>query len=201
MEIKVATFTRHLLQNLVKTFPSLIRYSPSELSANKHTNIPLLFPPKNSLPSTMTSTYPNYTVSKSRGWLCETILFNNLLSPYPHTQNPVCRNNWETKRVTQRNALPSGDWNHPVMISDINVSATFSITVTEDYYSQLSSVMWIRELMKVLRLPAINVAERVSVEQQKGWVFCVTVSVAYICYSRRWKSCNESLEIGTKWYT
>jgi len=51
------------------------------------------------------------------------------------------------------------------MISDINVSAAFSITVTEDYYSQLSSVMWIGELMKVLRLAANNIAEWVFVEQ------------------------------------
>jgi len=45
------------------------------------------------------------------------------------------------------------------MISDINVSAAFLITVTEDYYSQLSSVKWIGELMKVLRLAANNIAE------------------------------------------
>jgi hypothetical protein len=31
------------------------------------------------------------------------------------------------------------------MISDINVSATFSITVSEDYYSQMSAVVWIGE--------------------------------------------------------
>jgi len=54
------------------------------------------------------------------------------------------------------------------MITDINVSATFSITVTEDYYSQLSSVMRIRELMKVLRFAAKNIAEWVLVVQQKG---------------------------------
>jgi hypothetical protein len=65
------------------------------------------------------------------------------------------------------------------MICDINVSATFSITVTEDYYSQLSSVMWIGEQMKVLRIALINVAEWVLVEQYKGRVLWVTVSVGY----------------------
>jgi hypothetical protein len=74
--------------------------------------------------------------------------------------------------------LSSVDWNHPVIISDINVSATISITVAEDYYSQLSSVMWIGELMKVLRLAANNIAECVLAEQQKGWVLWVTVSTA-----------------------
>jgi len=67
------------------------------------------------------------------------------------------------------------------MICDINVWATFSITVTEDYYSQLSSVLWIEELMKVLRIAANNIAEWVWVEQQKGWVLGVTVSVGYVC--------------------
>jgi hypothetical protein len=54
------------------------------------------------------------------------------------------------------------------MISHINVSATFSIIVTEDYYSQLSAVMLIGELMEVLRVAANNIAEWVLVEQQKG---------------------------------
>jgi len=67
------------------------------------------------------------------------------------------------------------------MITDINVSATFSITVTEDYYSQLSSVMRIRELMKVLRFAAKNIAEWVLVVQQKGWVLWVRVSFGYVC--------------------
>ena len=58
------------------------------------------------------------------------------------------------KSVTQRNILNSVDWNHLVMISDINVSALFSIRVPEDYKGQLPSVMWIRELIKVLRLAA-----------------------------------------------
>jgi hypothetical protein len=66
------------------------------------------------------------------------------------------------------------------MIHDINVSATFSIAVTEDYYSHLSAVMWIGELMKVLRLAENNVAEWVLLEQQKGWVFWVTVRVDYV---------------------
>jgi len=56
------------------------------------------------------------------------------------------------------------------MICNINVSAAFSITVTEDYYSQLSSVLWIVELLKVFRIAANNIAEWVLVEQQKGWV-------------------------------
>jgi hypothetical protein len=54
------------------------------------------------------------------------------------------------------------------MISDINVSATFSITVPEDYYSQLSFVMRIGELMEVLRGAANSIAEWVLVEEQKG---------------------------------
>jgi len=53
------------------------------------------------------------------------------------------------------------------MICDINVSATLSITVTEDFYSQLSSVMWTGELMKVLRIAANNVTECELVEQQE----------------------------------
>jgi hypothetical protein len=54
------------------------------------------------------------------------------------------------------------------MICDINVSATFSMTVTEYYYSQLYSVMRIRELMKVFRLAANYIAEWVLVEENKG---------------------------------
>ena len=77
------------------------------------------------------------------------------------------------------------------MICDINVSATFSITVTEDFYSQLSSVMWIGELMKVLRIAANNVIECELVEQQEGWVLWVSVSVGNVCYSRRWSSSKE----------
>jgi hypothetical protein len=67
------------------------------------------------------------------------------------------------------------------MICDINVSATFSITVTEDYYSQLSSVMWIGELMEELRVAVNNIAEWELVEQQEGWVLWVRVSVGYVC--------------------
>jgi len=85
------------------------------------------------------------------------------------------------------------------MIPDTNVSATFWIRVTEDYYSQLSSVLWLRELMKVLRLAANNIAEWVLVEQQKGWVLWVTVSVGYVCYSRLRRSCKGCLQKGTKW--
>jgi phage antirepressor YoqD-like protein len=54
------------------------------------------------------------------------------------------------------------------MICDIKVSAAFSITVTEDYYSELSSVMWIREQMKLLSIATNNIAEWMLVEQQKG---------------------------------
>jgi uncharacterized protein with PhoU and TrkA domain len=54
------------------------------------------------------------------------------------------------------------------MICDINVLAIFSITVTEDYYSQLSSVMLIGEIMKVVRDAANNIAEWVLVEQREG---------------------------------
>ena len=78
------------------------------------------------------------------------------------------------------------------MIADINVSATFSITVTEDYYSQLSSVMWIGELMRVPRLAANNIAEWVLVEQEKGWMLWMRVSVGYVCYSKGLRSCKES---------
>ena len=66
------------------------------------------------------------------------------------------------------------------MIPDINVSAIFSITFTEDYYSQLSSVMWLRELMKVIRIAINNIAEWVLVEQQKGWVLWVSASVGCV---------------------
>jgi hypothetical protein len=71
------------------------------------------------------------------------------------------------------------------MISHTNLSATFSITVTADYYSQLSAVLWIGELMEVLRVAANNIAEWVLVERQEGWVLWVRVSVGYVCYSRR----------------
>jgi hypothetical protein len=54
------------------------------------------------------------------------------------------------------------------MIYDINVSATFSITVTVDYYSQLSAVIRIGELMKVLRGAANNMAEWELIEELKG---------------------------------
>jgi len=37
------------------------------------------------------------------------------------------------KELHKENFLASVNWNHVVMICDINVSATFSITVAEDY--------------------------------------------------------------------
>jgi hypothetical protein len=69
------------------------------------------------------------------------------------------------QKELHKESFISVDWNHPVMIFDINVPATFWITVTEDYYSQLFFVMWIGELMKVLRLVANNIAELVLVEE------------------------------------
>jgi hypothetical protein len=54
------------------------------------------------------------------------------------------------------------------MIPHINVSAKFSITVTEDYYSQLSSFMAIRELMNVMRVAVNIIAKGLLVEQQEG---------------------------------
>jgi len=104
------------------------------------------------------------------------------------------------KSYTKKN-FASVDWNHLVMISDINVSATFSITVNEDYYNQLSSVMWIGELMKVFRLAENNIAEWVLVEQWKVWVLWVTVSFGYVCYSKGLRSCKESFQKGIKLYT
>jgi hypothetical protein len=66
------------------------------------------------------------------------------------------------------------------MICDINVSATFSIKVKVVNYSELFSVTWIGELMKVFRFAANNLAEWVLVEQQKGRALWVTVSVGFV---------------------
>jgi len=58
------------------------------------------------------------------------------------------------------------DGNHLEIIFYINVSSKFSITVTEIHYRRLSCVVWIRDLMKILRLTAKCVAECVMVEQK-----------------------------------
>jgi hypothetical protein len=108
-----------------------------------------------------------------------------------HTEPFSYRDQHSHSSGTQRKILPSVDWNHPVIICDINVSAIFSITVTKDYYSQLSSVLWIGELTKMLILAATNIADCDLVEQQEGWFMGVILSVGYVCYSRRWRSCKE----------
>ena len=135
--------------------------------------------------------YPVHTNPSKNKQICHCICADSRM------KSSADMSKWlRNKKSYTKEILPSFDWNHPVMISDINLSATFSISVTEDYYSQLSSVTWLRELIKVLRVAENNIDEWVLVEQQERWVLWVSVSVGCVCLSRRWIYCKGSFQRG-----
>ena len=86
-------------------------------------------------------------------------------------------------RITKRKILASIDLNHPVMTSDINMSAIFSITVTEVHLIRLSCDMRNREIMKVHRLSANNIVEWVWLSSPLRSVHSTPVTASHLTRS------------------